>query len=150
TPAKPEFTASELWGVIKGEARTVALTRELWESTLTEHGLKGKAGSGEQWRFRDATGEVRATGFFLDGGNSFFVLFFPAERHPTPEALLTHFTRVAVRSEFDNGDTLTLTLPQEPLSRFGCKGTSTESVTVRLADGSLVRSSVVVECKINS
>ena len=140
-------TSNEVFGNLNSLVRAIPFSRQSWEEELAELGLRGESGSGEQWTLRDGRGEVRAWAFFLDDETTFFLLFFPTDPTPIPDALLSHLLGMATRTGVDDGDTIEINLPDRTLSGDGCRGRGRDSFVVRLTGGSLMRTSAVVQCK---
>ncbi len=124
----------------------VAFTLQAWEDLLTKEGLTGSSGSGEMWTKKDSIGEVRAGAFFNDNETLFFMLYFPTDQRPIPEALLAHLLAGSRGTQIVDGDTVEIALATRNLTEAQCQGTRKESLAVRLTGGTLVRTSVAVTC----
>lgn len=145
----PTETARSVFNVLDGSGMGEYLplgpdlTADGWKKLIAGYGLKPMPGGG-MWHLIDATGEVRTQAFFQDQ-HAFYVLFFPAERTPMPDPLLTWL--LAHGTPRLQSDRINLVMDEEGLSAPGRSGTRHKELLITITGGVLVRLSTSITWK---
>jgi hypothetical protein len=155
TPPRPKSSASDEFqvlityaGLAVADQSDGLAPQQRWEKRLTDEGLKRGPDSASFWTLNDSTGEVRVSAFFQPEA-TFFLSFFPADKTPIPDALLSSLSAKAEAMFFTEGGDLELVFPERRNAEdgFTCSGTVQDSVRLRMTGGVLVSQTKILKCK---